>query len=32
MKHFSSYYKNAYGHQTLQGSDMLRGALTGKYA
>ena len=32
MKHFSSYYQNAYGHQTLQGGDMLRGALTHKYA
>ena len=32
MKHFSSYYQNAYGHQTFQGGDMLRGALTNKYA
>ena len=32
MKHFSSYYQNAYGHQTLQGGGMLRGALTHKYA
>ena len=32
MKHFSSYYQNAYGHQTLQCGDMLRGALTHKYA
>ena len=31
MKHFSSYYQNVYGHQTLQGGDMLRGALTHKY-
>ena len=29
MKYFSSYYQNAYGHQTLQGGDMLRGALNG---
>ena len=28
MKHFFSYYENAYSHQTFQGSDMLRGALT----
>ena len=27
----SSYYQNAYGHQTLYGGDMLRGALTDKY-
>ena len=32
MKHFSSYYQNAYGHQILQIGDMLRGALTHKYA
>ena len=32
MKHFSSYYQNAYGHQTFQGGDMLQGALTHKYA
>ena len=32
MKHFSSYYQNAFGHQTLQGGDMLRGAPTHKYA
>ena len=32
MKHFSSYYQNTYGRQTLQGGDMLRGALTHKYA
>ena len=32
MKHFSSYYQNAYGHQTFQSGDMLRGALTHKYA
>ena len=32
MKHFSSYYQKAYGHQTFQGADMLRGALTNKYA
>ena len=32
MKHFSTYYQNAYGHQTLQGGDMLRGAFTHKYA
>ena len=32
MKHFSSYYQNVYGHQTLQGGDMLRWALTLKYA
>ena len=31
MKHFSSYYQNAYGHQTLQGGEMLRAALTHKY-
>ena len=28
MKHFSSYYYNAYGYQTFQGGDMLQGALT----
>ena len=32
MKYFSSYYQNAYGHQTLQGGDMLQGALTHKFA
>ena len=32
MKHFSSYYQNAYGHQTFQGGDMLQGALTHEYA
>ena len=32
MKHFSSYCQNAYGHQTFQGGDMLRRALTHKYA
>ena len=32
MKHFFSYYQNAYGHQTLQGGDMIQGALTHKYA
>ena len=32
MKHFSSYYQNAYGQQNLQGGDMLRGALNHKYA
>ena len=31
MKAFSSYYQNAYGDQTLQGGDMLGGALTHKY-
>ena len=31
MKDFSPYYQNAYGYQTLQGGDMLRGALTHKY-
>ena len=31
MKHFSSYYQNAYGHQTLQVGHMLRGAVTHKY-
>ena len=31
MKHFCSYYQNAYGHQTLQRGDMLRVALTHKY-
>ena len=30
MKYFS--YQNGYGHQTFQGGDMLRGALTHKYA
>ena len=28
MKHFFSCYQNAYGHQTLQGGGVLRGALT----
>ena len=28
MKHFSSYYQNAYDRQTFHGGDMLRGALT----
>ena len=32
MKHFSSYCQNAYDHQSLQGGDILRGALTHKYA
>ena len=32
MKYFSSYYQNAYGHQTFQAGDMLRGALTHEYA
>ena len=32
VKHFSSYYYNAYGHQTLQGGDMLQRALTHEYA
>ena len=32
MKHFSSYYQNGYGQQTLQGGDMLRRALTHRYA
>ena len=31
MKHFSSYYQNAYDHQTFQGSDVLQGALTHIY-
>ena len=31
MKHFSSYYQNAYGQQ-IQGGDMLRGAFTHKHA
>ena len=29
---FPLNYQNAYGHQTFQGGDMLRGALTHKYA
>ena len=32
MKHFSSYYQNAYDHQTFQGGDMLQGVFTHKYA
>ena len=32
MKHFSSYYQNACGHQTFQVGDMQRDALTHKYA
>ena len=28
MEHFSSNYQNAYGHQTFQGGDLWRGALT----
>ena len=32
MKHFSSYYQNAYDHRTFQGGDMLQGDLTHKYA
>ena len=32
MKHFSSYYQNAYGLQTLQYGDMLGGAFAHKYA
>ena len=28
MKHFFSYYQNAYGHQTFQGGDILQRALT----
>ena len=31
MRHLFSY-QNVYGHQTLQGGDMLQGALTHKYA
>ena len=31
MRHFKSYYQNAYGHQTFQGGDMLWGALTHIY-
>ena len=27
-----AFFQNAYGHQTFQGGDMLRGALTHKYA
>ena len=32
MKHFSPIYQNAYDYQTVQGGDMLRGALTHRYA
>ena len=28
LKHFSSYYQNAYGHKTCQGGDILQRALT----
>ena len=32
MKHFSLNYQNKYDHQTFQSSNILRGALTQKYA
>ena len=32
MKHFSTFYQNAHGHQNFQGGDMLQGALTDEYA